>query len=110
MNYLRYFQNSIYEQGKNDCWTFTQQLFKEIKNIELPSLPIIDDTSEGFLKTNIRHKRVEQAEEGCLIFVKTKECSHTGYAVNDKEYIHKGCKRVAISPIPKTAEIYEILK
>ena len=110
MDYLKYFQNFEYRQGENDCWTFIQQIFKDEKDIILPDLPVIDNTSEGYLKTNVTHKRVNKAHEGCLIFVKTKECSHTGYAINDKEYIHKGCKRVSISPIPKTAEIYEILK
>lgn len=110
MNYLKYFQNYSYKLGENDCWTFTQQVFKDEKGIVLPDLPVINDTNEGYIKTNVPLKRVNKASEGCLVFVKTKDVNHAGYAISDKEYIHKSCKCVLISLIPKTAEIYEVLK
>ena len=109
MLFLEYFRNQNYILGKNDCWTFTQFVFEKEKGIKLPDLPIIDDSNEGYLKSNIPHKRVDKAHLGCLVFVKTKEHNHAGYALSDKEYLHKTVKSPIVSKIPKNAEIYEIL-
>ena len=43
MNYLHYFQNSKYELGKYDCWTFIQDVFKNEQGITLPDVPVFDD-------------------------------------------------------------------
>lgn len=109
MNYLKYFQNQEYELGSNDCWTFTQQIFKDEENKILPDLPVVDENAEGYLRQNLKLKRVEKAHKGCVIFVKTKGLNHTGYALNENEYLHKTLQMPQISRIPKTAEIYEIL-
>ena len=111
MDYLKYFKNDKYELGKLDCWTFVQYVFKEEQNINLPDIPIFDDPdSETRLKANIKHIQLEKAEKNCLVFVKTKTYGHVGYAISDKEYMHKTINQgVKVSPIPKGAEFYKII-
>lgn len=111
MDYLKYFKNSHYELGKLDCWTFVQFVFKEEQNVTLPDVPVFDDpANESRLKANIKHKKLEKPEKGCLVYVPTKTYGHTGYAISDKEYMHKTLKTgVQITPIPKTAEFFKIL-
>lgn len=111
MNYLKYFKNDRYELGKLDCWTFTQYVFKEEQGINLPDVPVFDDPeNESRLKANIKHKQLDKAEKGCLVYVPTKMFGHTGYAISEKEYMHKTAKTgVQISLIPKTAEFFKIL-
>lgn len=111
MNYLKYYQNQKYQLGKYDCWTFIQEVFKNEQNILLPDVPIFNDTNEGYLKENIKHKVLKKAENGCLVFVKTKFLNHVGYAVSDNEYIHKtGNTGVIISKIPQNAEYFKIIR
>lgn len=112
MNYLKYFKNDRYELGKLDCWTFTQYVFKEEENINLPDVLIFDDPeNESRLKANVEHKQLSVPEKGCLVFVRTRQYGHTGYAVSEKEYIHKTIAQgVKISAIPKTAEFFKIIK
>lgn len=111
MNYLQYFQNTKYELGAFDCWTFVQDVFKNEQGVNLPDIPIFDDPeNESRLKSNIKHIQLETPEKGCLVFVKTKLLNHVGYAISDTEYIHKTSKTgVIISKIPKCAEFFRIL-
>lgn len=112
MNYIRYFKNSKYKLGKYDCWSFVQDVFDNEQGIKLPNVPVFDDPdNESKLKANIKHIQLDKPEKGCLIFVRTKEFNHVGYAVSEKEYIHKTSKvGVIITPIPKTAEYFRIVK
>ena len=112
MNYLHYFQNSKYELGKYDCWTFIQDVFEKEQGITLPDVPVFDDPdNERLLKSNIKHIQLENPEKGCLVFVKTKGYGHVGYAISEKEYMHKTSKTgVQITLIPKTAEYFRIIK
>lgn len=110
MNYLEYYKNNLYSLGDNDCWTFVQDIFKKEQSKILPDIPIMNDTKEGFLKSNIPYRKVDNAFEGCLVYLKTIGNGHVGYAINQFEFIHKSKSGVMISPIPKSAEIYEILK
>lgn len=111
MDYLKYFKNDKYELGKYDCWTFLQQVFKEEQGIILPDVPVFDDPeNESCLKANIKHRRLDRAQKGCFVFVKTKNLNHVGYAVSETEYMHKTLNTgVIISKIPRTAEFYEVL-
>lgn len=111
MDYLKYFKNDKYELGKYDCWTFLQQVFKDEQGIILPDVPVFDDPeNESCLKANIKHRRLDRAQKGCFVFVKTKNLNHVGYAVSQTEYIHKTLNTgVIISKIPHTAEFYEVL-
>lgn len=111
MDYLKYFQNSKYELGKNDCWTFLQQVFKEEQGVVLPDVPVFDDPeNESSLKANIKHRKLEKPQKGCFVFVKTKKLNHVGYAVSEVEYIHKTSNTgVIIGKIPHSAEFYEVL-
>lgn len=109
MDYLKYYKLNEYELGKNDCWTFTQLLFKNEKGITLPDLPIINNTTPGFLKENIKHKKLDKAHFGCLIYVPTRKNGHSGFALDAVTYFHKIKNSVRISNIPESAEIYEIL-
>lgn len=111
MDYLKYFKNDKYELGKFDCWTFTQFVFREEQGIDLPDVPVFDDPeNESRLKTNVKHTQLKNPEKGCLVFVATKSHGHTGYAVSDKEYMHKTKNQgVKISQIPKNAEFFKII-
>lgn len=111
MNYLKYFQNSKYKLGEYDCWTFVQDVFLNEQGIKLPDVPVFDDPeNESRLKANIKHKQLDKPEKGCLVFVPTKLYGHVGYAISEKEYMHKTSKTgVQISLIPKTAEFFKIL-
>lgn len=109
MNYLKYFQNDRYEKSKNDCWTLLQDIFKDEHGKKLPDIPIFED-EESFVRGNIKHKKVDKARKGIVVHVSTSKYEHIGYALNDKEYIHKTINQgVKITPIPKNAELYEIL-
>lgn len=109
MDYLKYFKNDKYKLGEHDCWTFIQDIFKHEQGLILPDVPVFDETNESYLKSNIKHKQLDKAEAGCLVFVKTKDLNHVGYAISEKEYMHKTTKiGVVITPIPKTAEFFKI--
>ena len=86
-------------------------MFKEEQGINLPDVPVFDDPeNESRLKANIKHKQLDKPEKGCLVYVPTKMFGHTGYAISEKEYMHKTAKTgVQISLIPKTAEFFKIL-
>ena len=111
MNYVKYFQNTKYEKGLNDCWTLVKDIFLDEKGIELPDCPIMTDYSnfESKLKSNFNYRVLNQAKEGCLIHFRKGKIEHIGYALNDKKYIHKTFTRVEISDIPQNANIYEVL-
>lgn len=109
MNYLKYFKNDKWQKSKNDCWTLLQDIFKDEHGKKLPDIPIFED-EESFVRGNIKHKKVDKARKGIVVHVSTSKYEHIGYALNDKEYIHKTINQgVKITPIPKNAELYEIL-
>lgn len=109
MNYLKYFKNDKWQKSKNDCWTLLQDIFKDEHGKKLPDIPIFED-EESFVRGNIKHKKVDKACKGIVVHVSTSKYEHIGYALNDKEYIHKTINQgVKITPIPKNAELYEIL-
>ena len=109
MNYLKYFKNDKWQKSKNYCWTLLQDIFKDEHGKKLPDIPIFED-EESFVRGNIKHKKVDKARKGIVVHVSTSKYEHIGYALNDKEYIHKTINQgVKITPIPKNAELYEIL-
>ena len=113
MNYLKYFKNNKYIKGQNDCWTLVQDIYKDEHNIQLPDCPIFDspDLWADYLKTksNVPYRIVEKPFNGCLIHFEHLGIEHIGYALNEKEYIHKTFNDVKISKIPNKAIIYEVL-
>lgn len=111
MDFIKYFKNNKYEKGQNDCWTLVQDIFFDEKNIKLPDCPIMTDYSpfENGLKSNFKYRILDSAKEGCLIHFRRGKSEHIGYALDEKQYIHKTYSRVEISPIPKAALIYEVL-
>ena len=77
--------------------------------IELPDIPILED-EESFVRENIKHKKIEKPQKGVVVHVSAGELEHIGYALNEKEYIHKTINQgVKVSPIPKGAEFYEVI-
>lgn len=110
MNYLKYFQNDKYEKGINDCWTLVQDIVFDEKGIKLPDCPIVTDYSpfESNLKSNFKYIELDKAQEGCLVHFRSGKIEHIGYALNDKQYIHKTFSRVEVSNIPEKARIYKI--
>lgn len=109
MNYLKYFKNDKYSKNNNDCWTLIQDIYKDEHGIILPDIPILED-EESFVRGNIKHKKVEKAHKGVAVHVSTPKYEHIGYALNEKEYIHKTINQgVKISPIPKNADLYEVI-
>lgn len=109
MNYQKYMVNNKYDLGNNDCWTLMQDIFKDEHDLELPDLPIFDAPDVNYLKTNVKHKKVDNAQKGCLVHVWNKKIQHVGYAINSKQYIHKTYTGVIVAVIPKNAYIYEVL-
>ena len=111
MNYIKYFQNSRYQKGTNDCWTLVQDIFLDEKGIKLPDCPIMTDYSpfETKLKSNFKYSILDKAKVGCLIHYRNGKIEHIGYALNEKQYIHKTFSRVEVSNIPEKAIIYEVL-
>lgn len=109
MDYLKYFKNDRYQKSKNDCWTLLQDIYRDEEGIELPDIPIFED-EKSFVRGNIKHKKVDKAHKGVAVHVSTPKYEHIGYALNDKEYIHKTINQgVKISPIPKNADLYEVI-
>lgn len=111
MNYLKHFQNTEYVKGKNDCWTFVQDVFEEEQGYRLPDCPIYgtDKEYKGHLKANIKFTLKKEPKKGLLVHVTKAKLEHIGYAVNGKQYIHKTFDGVICSDIPKTAFLYEVL-
>lgn len=111
MNYIKYFKNTDFELNKNDCWTFLQEVFKDEEGIKLPDHPIMIDKSEiaAHLQSNIPYRIVETAKKGNIVYYHNGKTHHVGYALNDKQFIHKTRQRVEISNIPENAIIYEVL-
>lgn len=111
MNYVKYFSNTKYEKGLNDCWTLVQDIFFDEKGIKLPDCPIMTDYTpfESKLKSNFKYRVLNDAHEGCLIHFRKGKIEHIGYALNERQYIHKTFSRVEVSAIPKEAKIYEVL-
>lgn len=111
MDYIKYFQNDRYQKGINDCWTLVQDIFLDEKGIKLPDCPIMTDYSpfESKLKSNFKYSVLDNAKEGCLVHFRSGKIEHIGYALSDKQYIHKTFSRVEVSDIPKQAKIYEVL-
>lgn len=111
MNFIKYFKNTAYQEGINDCWTFVQEIFKDEHNIILPDYPIMIKRGDvfSFLAENVPYKCIDKAQKGCVIYFKSGEIHHAGYALNDKEFIHKTVSGVTVSKIPKNATIYKVL-
>lgn len=111
MNFIKYFKDNEYIEGKNDCWTFVQQVFKDEHNFILPEHPILIDKKDiaSALISNIPYKIVQIAEKGCIIYYHNGTTHHAGYCLNKKEFIHKTLNGVAVSKIPKNAIIYKVL-
>lgn len=110
MNYIEYFNNFKYKEGDNDCWAFVQDIYEKEHNIKLPDCPIFDDVHKrgGFLKSNINYKILNSPKKGALIHTCNKKVEHVGYALNDKQYIHKVQSAVLVSKIPNNCYIYEV--
>lgn len=111
MNYIKYFQNTQYELDKNDCWTFLQEVFRDEEGRELPNHPIMTDKAEiaSNLISNIPYRIIEKAKKGCVVYYHNGNTHHVGYALNEKQYIHKTKHRVEIGNIPSNSIIYEVL-
>lgn len=112
MDYLKYLRMNTYEKGVDDCWTFIQLVFRDEENINLPDIPIMVDYSkeETKLKSNFKYKILDKPHKGCLLHVSNPKSEHVGYALSEKEYIHKSYSGVRVSPIPKHCIIYEVIK
>lgn len=111
MNYLKYLQQNNYKKGIDNCWTFVQEIFKDEHNYQLPDVPIFDDPREwkSYIKANAKYEIHGKAHKGCLIHVWTPKDEHIGYAIDEKQYIHKTQNGVFISTIPKRCIIYEVI-
>lgn len=121
MDYLKYFQNNKYQKGINDCWTLVQDIFSDEKGVKLPDCPIMTAADgangttpdyalfESKLKSNFKYQVLDKPKEGCLIHFRSGKIEHIGYALNEKQYIHKTFSRVEVSNIPEKAKIYEVL-
>ena len=109
MDYLKYFKNGKYQKFKNDCWTLLQDIYIDEHGIILPDIPIFED-EESFVRSNIKHKIVDKPKKGVAVHVSVGSIEHIGYAINEKEYIHKTINQgVKISPIPRYATFYEVI-
>lgn len=110
MNYIEYFNSFKYKAGENDCWSFIQDIYEKEHNIILPDCPVFDDIHDrgGFLKANVKYKTIDKPKKGALIYSSNNKIEHVGYALNDKQYIHKTFSQVAVSAIPNNCYIYEV--
>ena len=110
MDLLKYFRVQKYNRDNYNCWDFVRDIYKEEHNITLPELPIMtDQASVTFLRSNINYKIVDKAYKGCLIFFHAKGINHVGYAINEKEFVHKNEQSSTVDKIPQSAIIYEVL-
>lgn len=111
MDFIKYFSDKEYIKNKNDCWAFVRQVFMDEHNFCLPEYPIMGDNKNiaSFLIENISYKIVQKAEKGCIVYYKHDTIHHAGYALNDKEFIHKSLSGVTVSKIPKNSIIYKVL-
>ena len=111
MNFIKYFKDTEYIEGKNDCWTFVQKVFKDEYNFILPEHPILIDKKDiaTALISNIPYKIIKTPEKGCIIYYHNGTTHHAGYAINNKEFIHKTINGVRIDKIPVKSTIYKVL-
>lgn len=110
MNYLKYFSDYKYIKNKNDCWSLIQDIYKDEHGIILPEIPVFADEN-SFVRSNVKHRKVETPKRGIAVHVSTKSFEHIGYAINEKQYIHKTANQgVKISAIPEKAVFYEVFK
>lgn len=111
MDYLKYMNNKQYYLNSCNCWTFIQDVFQKEEGYKLPDVPIFDDFAgvASNLKSNVKYIVLNKAHKGCLIHL-SYSSEHIGYAISDKQYIHRKKVGVLISDIPKNAIIYEVIK
>lgn len=111
MDFLKYFKETEYIDGKCDCWTLVQEVFKDEHNFILPEHPILIDKKDiaTALISNIPYKIVQIPKKGCIIYYHNGKTHHAGYAINNKEFIHKTINGVRIDKIPAKSTIYKVL-
>lgn len=111
MNYLKYFNNNKYTLKDTNCWTFVQDVYEQEKGYRLPDSPVFKTFKEWgqYIKTNVKHVVVNKPFEGCLVHSSNGRREHVGYAISDKEYIHRKEVGILVSPIPQKAVICEVL-
>ncbi|MDR1169076.1 MAG: C40 family peptidase [Heliobacteriaceae bacterium] len=113
MDFLRYMNDKEYDEDYNNCWHFVQRVFQREKGHKLPDYPIFD-THKSFksrLLCNVKYKEhdLRDCQEGCIVHVSALGHEHAGYAINNKQYIHKTRTGVQVADIPAKAQIYEII-
>lgn len=113
MNFLKYMNDKIYDDNENNCWHFVQRIFLEEQKFLLPDYPIFE-THRSFkngLISNVKHleHNLEDCKESYIVHVTCLGHEHAGYALNNKQYIHKTRIGVQVEDIPKNANIYEII-
>lgn len=90
-------------------------LYKEFYDIDLPQYPYaINGKSDEFVHhvlESIELEQVQKADQGCIIAYRTgKKQFHAGFALNNRQFIHRNEHGVYVSDIPEKATIYRLVK
>lgn len=113
MDFLGYMNELNYDDDNNNCWHFVQRIFLKEKNYMLPDYPVFLAHKEfkNGLIANVEHKQhnLDECTEGFIVHITCLGHEHAGYALNNKQYIHKTRKGVQVSDIPNNAILYEII-
>lgn len=110
MNIEKHFIGS-YKLGKWDCWTLVQDIFLEEHGLQLPDYPHMTQSKEDFRKlvfTNILIEEVKEPEKGLFACYVNNGTIHTGYVLNDKEYIHRPESGTRVDKIRPAIKMYRV--
>lgn len=111
MDLKKYF-NPNYIQGKVDCWTLLQDIFKDEHNIDLPNYPYAiegrENEFEQHARANLKLETVQKPEKGCIVYVGGR-LSHVGYALNSKMFIHQTVGGTKVERIKKEHILYKVM-
>lgn len=113
MDYIKYFKGD-YELGKCDCWTLMQEIYKDEHDLDLPHYPFAIEEHEKdfaeFVKANLVFEPLDEPVKGAIVHY-SHIGEHVGYALNNKQYIHRTNSGTKVNDIPKKyCRFYDIIE
>lgn len=100
-----------YKLGEWDCWTLVQDIYKEEHDLALPDYPVFTQSKEEFKKlvfTNILVEEVKEPQKGLFVCFSNNGTVHTGYVLNNKEFIHRPECGTKVSELRPFIKMYKV--
>lgn len=101
----------VYKLGDWDCWTLVQDIYLSEHNLELPDYPVFTKSKEDFRKevfANLLIEEVEEPQKGLFVCYNNKGTIHTGYVLNDKEFIHRPEDGTRVDKLRPLLKMYKV--